>query len=303
MKILSYSPFDDVGAFGYRQATAFDRVGPSDWRYRAVRGAPSYLQFPEHTPWDWDSILEYWREADVVHVHDGFYNLPQPHKPMVVTFHGTGFRKTPDNHLQLAARVGALPVVSTLDLWLLAPDDVIWAPQIDDLDRLATYRQQNFGKLRIGHAPTNRSLKSTDVFLRACERLSHDIELEVVLIEGKPWAECLPIKGTCDIFFDQTAFGYGGNAIECWAMGIPVVCGAPDATLDEYTRRFGALPFVDVDEASIYYGLAELVEPSTRARWGAAGRAHVEQHHSQEVGVARLTHIYERALQEAQALV
>jgi hypothetical protein len=272
VKVFSYSPFDDVGAFGYRMASAFDQHGPDGWEYRAVRGAPSYLQFPAHDEWHWPSIVRWWDEADVVHVHDHIPTVGQP-RPIVVTFHGTGFRETPTDHLRLAAAANARPLVSTLDLYLLAPDDVTWCPQVDDLDALALHRIPTEGPLRIGHAPTNRLLKSTDLFLAACERLAADIPLEVVLIEGLPWSEALALKGTCDIIFDQTAYGYGGNAIEAWAMSIPVVCGAPEATLTEYQRRFGHLPFVlaepSTDSIHVQDGGesdAHTSRPSTRTR-------------------------------------
>src|SRR6185312_5424211 len=111
--------------------------------------------------------------------------------------------------------------------------------------------------------------------------------------EGMSWQECLAVKGTCDILFDQTAYGYGGNAIEAWAMGIPVVCGAPDDTLAEYDRRFGDIPFVAAEQHTIRDALLDLVEPAARAQWGTKGRAHAERYHSYKVGVERLAPIYE----------
>lgn len=297
MKIFSYSPFDDVGAFGYRMASAFDQHGPAGWEYRAVRGAPSYLQFPAHDEWNWDDIVRWWNTADVVHVHDHIPTVGR-RRPMVVTFHGTGFREAPAAHLMMAAAAGARPLVSTLDLFLLAPDDVTWCPQIDDLDALAAHRTPPHpdGVVRIGHAPTNRLLKSTDLFLQACTDLQEaGAPLEVVLIEGKPWAEALTLKGTCDVLFDQTAFGYGGNAIEAWAMRIPVICGAPDATLAEYERRFGQLPFVTATPTveSIRTAIESLLSVDARTAWGDRGRVHAETHHSYEVGVRRLVEIYQ----------
>jgi glycosyltransferase involved in cell wall biosynthesis len=257
----------------------------------AYQGAPSYLQFPHHSPWHWPTIERQWLEADVRHSHDHRAVIAST-PANVITFHGTGFRENPHGLVQHAGDARVL--VSTLDLWLLAPDDVEWMPQMDDLDTLATYRQAHGPDvIRIGHAPTNRSLKSTAEFLAACDQLQADgAPIEVVLIEGQPWERALQMKGTCDVFFDQTAYGYGGNAIEAWAMGIPVVCGAPEATLAEYARRFGLLPFVHATPTTIGDALAQLLQPSQRAYWGQIGRQHAERWHSQQAGADRLAAIY-----------
>lgn len=296
MKVFSYSPFDDTGGFGYRMATAFDQHA-SDWEYRAVRGAPSYLQFPAHDEWAWPDIVRWWAEADIRHTHDHAPIVDGIHPPDVITFHGTGFRERPADHLALAAEVGARALVSTLDLWILAPDDTTWCPQIDDLDWLATFRSPHPGAtVRVGHAPTNRALKSTAELQQAITELQDaGADIELVLIEGVSWHEALRAKGTCDILFDQTAFGYGGNAIEAWGMGIPVICGAADATLNEYERRFSHIPFVTATLSTIRPALEQLLDPARRTYWGDIGRAHAEAQHSYQVGVQRLTTIYEQA--------
>lgn len=301
MRILSYSPYDDTGGTGFLMASAFNAVAP--WvTYNAVCGAPSYLQYPQHTPWSWPHIKKMWRDADVVHLHDGFHCTDGlPARPHVVTWHGTGFREQYHTCLGWQRAKGAVGLVATLDLWLLAPDDVTWMPAPFDLDWLAGFRRElqldGVGgvdrPLRIGHCPTNRALKSTDAFLAAAERLNEELPVQVVLVEGKPWAEVLPIKATFDVYFDQTAYGYGQNSIEAWGMGIPVVCGAQPATLLEYERRFGTLPFVLADPGSIYDALRILAEPSTRMQWGWRGREHAQQFHSQQAGVNILTPIYE----------
>lgn len=296
MKIFSYSPYDDTGGFGWRMSSAFDKYGPAGWEYRAVRGAPSYLRFPAHDKWHWPSIVQWWNQADVVHVHDHIPAAAEfdPTKPKVVTFHGTGFRESPAGHVEMAKAAGARPLVSTLDLWLQAPEDTTWCPQIEDIDWLSTFRVQQAGPIRIAHAPTNRLLKSTDQFLTACDELkSAGADIEVVLIERKRWTDALTIKGTCDILFDQTAYGYGGNALEAWGMGIPVICGAPLPTLNEYMRRFGELPFVLTERHTIRQAIEQLLDPKRRQLWGETGRAHVAKWHSYQAGVARLTRIYE----------
>lgn len=298
MRVLSYSVFDDIGGAGYLMADAFNRERP-DWVYEAVRGAPSYLQYPEHTPWWWDNILTAWRNADAVHLHDGFHNLPSGPRPgMVVTYHGTGFREVPDVFLAKQREYGAIGLVSTLDLWLLRPDDVEWNPIGMDLEALATYRRPHGGSLVIGHCPTARELKGTHALIDAVEALRHSgAEIDLHIIEGVDWETCLKFKGQFDVYFDQLAYGYGNNSIESWAMGIPTINGASDAVLEEYRRRFGVLPFVQADPtvASIAAAIEKLLDPLNRAAYADLGRQHAQRFHSQRALVERLAPFYERA--------
>ena len=297
MRLLSYSPYDDTGMLGYNLAAMWHEERPHD-EYHAVCGAPSYLNFPQHDPWDWGSIVQWWRESDAVHLHDGFHQMPRDRQGLVVTWHGTGFREASDILLKQQFEHGAVGTVSTLDLWLIAPDDVAWLPAPHDTWSYRAIRNEappQDGPLRIGHAPTNRALKHTDEFLRACERLSHEAEIEVVLIEGVEWAESIVLKSTCDIWYDQVAFGYGGNGIEAMAMGIPVICGAADATLEEYVRRFGSLPFALADAGTIYEALAMLMEPTARGFFGLRGLAHTSAFHSYAAVADRLEPLYHQA--------
>ena len=293
MRVVSYNRKDDIGGAGYRMASAFNRLRP-DWSYQAFRGQPSYLQFPEHTPWH--KLSEAWEQADVVHTHDDIRQVGS-RKPTVVTYHGVGYRGRSHEFMPMLLKAGITVGVSTLDLWLEHPNDTHWIPGFEDLDWLASFRKPQDGPLRIGHAPTHRARKATTEFLAACERLGREIPIEVVLIENTPWLDCLPIKGTVDILFDQTAYGYGGNAIEAWGMGIPVICGAPDATLAEYQRRFGYIPFVEATDTTIYDAITVLVDESARAKWGQLGKPHVHAYHSQQAGVDILEPLYRQSAQ------
>jgi hypothetical protein len=93
--------------------------------------------------------------------------------------------------------------------------------------------------------------------------------------------------------------GYGNNAIEAWGMGIPVVAGAADATLAEYERRFGSVPFPIADEGSIYGALQSLADPGVRAWWRHRGLEHVHQWHAEKRVVEQLQSVYRRALEAA----
>lgn len=153
--------------------------------------------------------------------------------------------------------------------------------------------------VKVAHAPTNRKIKSTEAFLAAVQRLQsegHDLELD--LIEKVSWAECLRRKADADIYFDQTILGYGNNAIEAWGMGIPVIAGAADRTIQEMRSRFGGrLPFLQASEQTIYDQLKALVlSPDLRTEYGERGYNHVRRFHDQAVVVEQLKDIYTRAL-------
>jgi glycosyltransferase involved in cell wall biosynthesis len=154
----------------------------------------------------------------------------------------------------------------------------------------------------IAHAPTNRSVKSTKELLAAIQRLQDDgFEVELDLIERRSWKECLERKAKADIYFDQIGLGYGCNALEAWAMGIPVVAGGADATLDEMERRFGFLPFYHATEETIYDALRELIEdPELRERYGRIGYEYVKQWHDAPIVAEQLKAIYSRAMGNAE---
>lgn len=151
--------------------------------------------------------------------------------------------------------------------------------------------------IRIAHAPTSREVKGTAFFLEAIRQLQaegYDIQLD--LIEGVTWAECLQRKAQADIYYDQVKLGYGNNAIEAWGMGIPVVAGAHHSTLQEMRSRFGELPFLNATEATIYDRLKALIlSEDLRAEYTERGLNHVERFHDERVVVETLKALYRRA--------
>lgn len=292
MRVLNVSHVADTGGNGWRTAQAFRRL--TDVHYRSTARETNWLAYPVDLPWE-DARAE-WERADVVHVRDGAqaqHLLAAPARPMVIHHHGTQFRLRMDKRLREQRELRAVGLAATLDLYLMAPDELSWAPALFDLDWLAGQRRPVYdGVLRIAHAPTNRAVKSTAAFLAAAERLGRELPVEVVLVERTAWAECIERKAVADIYFDQVALGYGNNAIEAWGMGIPVIAGGAQPTIDEMVRRFDTLPFVAADEGSILDALRFLAEPDDRAAWGRAGRRHAERFHSEQAGVAFLRGIY-----------
>lgn len=305
MRILGVSALYDAAGDGARTKAAFDRH--SVWSYRWTIRRPGRYGYPTDLPWEQARVE--WRRADVVHLALGFEAealLRAPRRPTVVHHHGTAFRLNRDRLLREQRERKARGLVSTLDLWLAAPSDLEWSPTPYDLDWLASLRRPiDDGILRIAHAPTNRAIKSTGPFLVAVGRLARELRLELLLVEGTSWRQCLAAKAGADIYFDQALIGYGCNAIEAWGMGIPVIAGVdaaeatrrghpiPAGTLDEMVRRFKSLPFVLADEGSIYRALRILAEPSARAAWAERGLAHVRAFHDEAVVVPALERVFQ----------
>jgi glycosyltransferase involved in cell wall biosynthesis len=305
MNVLSFMMGSANGGVPCFIAEAFK--DETDWNVHSLVSQQNYIGYPRDLEWTRQNIAEYWAKADVVHIHHNYHAVDRlmrqrivggRHKPYVLEFHGSSFRDDPNRHLREFHRRGKVALVSTLDLYLLAPNVVEWLPQLQNVERLSKMRKPHKGqKVRIAHAPTNRQIKSTDLFIEAVDRLKAEgYPVEYDIIERVPWTECLRRKAKADIYFDQVILGYGCNALEAWGMGIPVVAGASDETLDEMERRFGHLPFYHATPETIYDALKELVEdPELRARYGQIGHDYVRKYHDEPVVVEQLKRIYRRA--------
>jgi len=311
VNVLSVVMGSDPAGISYGIAKAF-RNGP-DWSVRSLISKVNYIEYPTDLEWQANTVWQHWEAADVVHLHHGFVTAErlrrgysarrvQP-KPYVVTHHGRQFREQPEANLAELRRFGAVGTVSTLDLFLLGRRELEWLPAPVDVEGLSPMKQQtNDGLIRICHAPTNRQVKSTEGLIAAVKRLQDEgYSVVLDLIERQPWKVCLERKAKADIYFDQVKLGYGCNALEAWGMGIPVVAGAADETLDEMERRFGELPFYHATEETIYDALKELVEdPELRQRYGQIGHDYVRKYHDEPVVVEQLKSLYRRALGQSE---
>lgn len=300
MKVLNCSHLADTGGNGWRTKLAFRKL--TDWDYRTTCRTTNYIGYPEDLPWS--DAYAHWVTSDVVHLRDSFQaqaRLDAPDRPTVIHHHGTVWRRNREELLQIQRSTKAIGLAATLDIYLDAPDDLEWMPALYDISWLHRMRELSHrpddGVLRVGHNPTNRAIKGTDLLIQAVERLKRKIKIELVLTERAPWGESLRAKAGVDVYFDQPLLGYGNNAIEAWAMGIPVIAGGEDRTLDEMKRRFGELPFLRVTPTvrSIEQALLLMNDPMRRTEWAVRGSGFVRAWHSEEAVVPMLQKVYERA--------
>jgi hypothetical protein len=303
MNVLIISPGQDTGGQGVRIAQAFRRHEP-DWNVAAMRISDNWIHYPIDVPWDDREAQRRYDEADVVHHKNGMAMYGRldngQRKPAIVHHQGSRLRGFPRQVAGEGESVGAVGLVSTVDLLLDAPGSS-WLPTPYDLQWLRdTYAQapRPNRRIRIGHAPTNRDVKNTAQICDVLQRLAARRHIEFDLIEMVRWKVCLSRKGRCDIFIDQLTLGYGNNAVESMAMEIPTVAGWADpvdrALFVEATGT--EPPFVEATPDTLEEALEPLIASAVlRAEWGARGRAFVEAFHSDRAVVDRLMAVYKSA--------
>ena len=320
MDALIISSGQDTGGQAIRWKLAAERHRALGLRVRAAVTSTTYIRYPIdiRVTGNGGAVKRLWETADVIHLS----RTPFPYdrydgglrRPAILGHHGTAFRTDPAPFLKRAEREGWPTAVSTLDLAEIAPDVTTWLPTAYNLEELARlreeFRREPDGKVRIAHAPTDRDLKNTERVEEAVWTLEDEgLPVELDVIEGVTWGECLRRKAAADVYVDQLFLGYGCNAIESWAMGLPVVAGVdpdgaaevnqpiPVSTRERMVREFGGLPFYEASEASIIDDLRALVlSADLRAEWAARGMAHVQRFHAELPALERLMDLYSRAI-------
>jgi glycosyltransferase involved in cell wall biosynthesis len=314
--VLIVAPGEDTGGVGIGIVSAFRKHAP-DWDVRFVRRTNNYINYPADIEWlaDGDAVekhvLELNEQADVIHFFLKCVPLPGwDTKGIVLHHHGTAFRRNALSLLKWAEDHRAISIASTMDLVALAPDTVTWLPNPYDLELMASYRVGYVPSsvLRISHAPTSRNVKGTSDFTEAFALFRQVVPSALDVIERVTWTECLVRKAKSDLYYDQALLGYGNNAIEAWAMGIPVMAGVepglaalvghpiPESTVSLMERKFGELPFMRVRRNDFLGALRQMVDRNTREEFAERGLAHVRRWHDGKVVVEQLKQIYERSV-------
>jgi glycosyltransferase involved in cell wall biosynthesis len=286
LKIFSISK-NDWGGCGYFLSDAINEC--TDHHCIAVRMEQSRLHFPHDlTELRGQQIKRLYDWADVVHIHDARFNLPkQIAKPVVITHHGTRFRRAPDVFIKHANMLGWLITVATPDLTRFGP------PLLPDCrPDLSQYR--NLGnEFTVVHAPTKRGVKGTERVIAACEKAAVKLDL----IEDVPWKECMERKGGAHLLIDQFEDGYGCNAIEAWSMGIPVISDGTEDVIAAIYDKFKSIPFVRP-----YSTLEETIknlrdDQEAWIRAASVGHQHYLDYHSYESVAKLASWVYEQAVE------
>lgn len=291
MNILQLAAIDNGGAsWFYRDAI----ISHTDHHCRAVRATSNWLDYPadvlEPEP---EEIHRLYQWADVIHLHDESGGLIQPGsnpKPTVVTYHGSRYRRYHTQFNARCQRKGWLVTVSTLDLTAWGAE---WVPT-PRRDLSEYWIPAN--KFVACHAPTNRDIKGTEMVLEAVGRAPG---CRLQFIEHTPYRKAIQKKAKAHVLIDQFELGYGSNAVEAWAFGMPVVANAKAKIKARMLEAWGYLPFVEAEANP-----EALVKVLGRLRTDWAfyiaaqelGRRHYEQFHRPDRVAERLVALYEQVM-------
>jgi hypothetical protein len=248
----------------------------------------------------WSALARLLPRTDVFHFYFGLTLVPQSaqfpilgalRKKSVMHYLGSDIRGKPREELAFGRKAGA-EVVGSYDAIRWVPHAEMIPPGID-LSPIETALPSERARPVILHAPSSRRRKGTEEIIAACEGLAADL----VLVEGLHHDEAFARYRDADIVVDQLNAGwYGLFAIECMALGKPVVTFLRDEAVERTERELGTrVPIVSATRETLRERLEPLVASAAeRRRIGAASRAYVEQVHDVERIADRLLALYAR---------
>ena len=291
-------------------------------KIRSAHKQDQYFRFEGDLRWGHDApagqraeVRQLAHLADVIHLNNserGLFELgmARDKKPALLHHHGTLFRNNTRRMLDVARAQRMVQAVSTIDLQRPDPDILHWLPTAYDIDALQKLGKadRKADRVRIGHFPTNRELKYTNLFVKAIRELQEE-GLPVDLVPGEfltedkdwlprwTWAETMAAKADCDILYDQLNYGYGCNSVEAWGMGIPVIAGADHWTIRRMADLWGTLPFVAAQPMSLKGVIRKMVKSEQMRKDAAAvGLAHVRKYHDELPALEILAQLYRDAM-------
>lgn len=248
----------------------------------------------------WRAFAKLLPQTDVFHFYFGLTLVPKSlqfpilrafRKRSVYHYLGTDIRGKTREQLAYGKRAD-VEIVGSYDAIRWVPEAEVVVPGLD----LSKYRSPPpppRARPLIVHAPSNRAKKGTEHVIAACEGLDADLEL----VEGLRHDEARRRYERADVIVDQLNAGwYGLFAIECMALGKPVVAFLHEEAVRRTEKAFGVeVPIVSATAETLRARLEELVaSPDERRRRGEAGRAYVEAVHDIEKVTDRLLEIYAR---------
>lgn len=269
------------------------------------------IHLPDIENDDFDEVEHLLKSADIIHFHmlrdENSHLGPLVIKDYIkgkkILHHHHGH---PDYLINAPAynekyrRLGRKVIVSTPDLLNVA-ENATWLPNLvplNDVQFLPRYEnslQQEV--VKICQSPTRKYHKHTWEFKTVMQdlKLKHP-QIEEVIIEKKPYMECLRIKRTCHIVFDHMRGWFGIASLESLSHGKPVIAGLDEwniRCIKEFTGADEVPWIVARDKDQLHRALERLIdESSLRNRIGRRTRSFMEDYWTEQHVLKILREIY-----------
>jgi glycosyltransferase involved in cell wall biosynthesis len=257
--------------------------------------------FLRRQPRQWRALAQLLPRTDIFHFYFGLTLVPQSlqfpilralRKKSVFHYLGSDIRGKSPSELGTGTKANR-EVVGSYDAIRWVPGAEVIPPGVD-VRAIEPAPPSDRGRPVIVHAPSSRRRKGTEHVVAACDGLAVDLEI----VEGLHHDEAFERFRTADIVVDQLNAGwYGLFAIECMALGKPVVTFLHEEAVERTRAAFGTeVPVVNASAATLRARLEELVAegPERRREIGAASRAYAERVHDLEHVTDRLLDLYAR---------
>jgi glycosyltransferase involved in cell wall biosynthesis len=248
----------------------------------------------------WSALLRLLPRTDIFHFYFGLTLVPRSaqfpilralRKKSVMHYLGSDIRGKTPAELAFGKKAGA-EVVGSYDAIRWVPGAEVIPPGID-VRAIVPAPPSDRARPVILHAPSSRRRKGTEHVLAACESLDADL----VLVEGLHHDDAFERYRDADIVIDQLNAGwYGVFAIECMALGKPVVTFLHEEAVERTEKALGVpVPIVNATKDNLRARLEPLVTSAAeRRRVGAASRAYAERVHDLDNVSDRLLSLYAR---------
>lgn len=277
MNVLILAEVDHTGAACALSQAINDHTEHSA---RAVSYRRTWLHFPYDilNPSD-DQLRDMLVWADVVNVHDQALRRLKgmPVRPVVMTYHGSYYRKRWQQLNRRDAARGYKATAFTIGLSRLGPR---WIGRpIGDLSGM---HDPSPGVFRVHHCATRPDKKGTAEIAAIVGDMA-GVELDVV--SGVSNMECLRRRSWChavvDRFGGKAVGTIGTTAIESFSMGLPVISWATPDDLRYIKSTIGYVPFISAvrsrDLAAAVRRLKD--DPEFYAEKRELGRRYVSEWH------------------------
>lgn len=193
--------------------------------------------------------------------------------------------------LKLCERADAV-TISTPDLAVyLNREKIYLLPKVIQINNNSSaVPKPTIDKLKIIHAPTDRSIKGTDRIIEVLSR--HQDKFELVLAEQMSREQVFSLAQSADLAIDQIRVGWYGNfAVEMMSFNLPVIAYIRQDLLNAASPL--QLPIINANEQNLEDVLIQIWENRDQLREiGAKSRKFAADFHSEAAVAGKLQEIY-----------